>query len=245
LDDSSEPAPREVDSAIAEVSEANSRIRSAALDFRNAIHASLTRDDLERKAAAEVPIDSGLPEEVRESLFAIRAHLAGAKPVLEMEDRVWDAIGQARRSVETLESLAAWANRVSAPAWDLLLEQSDCAIDRERNLENEAWAVLPAITHGETVAEATFPALSKNMVVRLRGVGISRYLQEVWRREPGMNGSGEVRRTVTLMVVDPGTGAQSRLASSTKYYPITPGGMLEEVFDEYASQELIVAGIPK
>jgi hypothetical protein len=60
-----------------------------------------------------------------------------------------------------------------------------------------------------------------------------------------MHGSGEVRRTVTLMTVDPDTGAQSRVAGSTRYYPLDPGGLLEEVFEEYASQELIPVSMAK
>ena len=55
-----------------------------------------------------------------------------------------------------------------------------------------------------------------------------------------MPGASSVRRTATVMVIDPTTGAQTRAASSTKYYPIGPGDILEEIYDQYAAQELIV-----
>ena len=72
----------------------------------------------------------------------------------------------------------------------------------------------------------------------------ARFLQEIWRRESTMRGTSEVRRTVTVMVIDPRTGLQTRAASNTKYYPVGPGGLVEEIFEEYASEELIVAAKP-
>lgn len=256
VDDSMEPSRDALEAAMADVTRSSMAIRAAVQDYHNAIREALGRDDRMREAANELTLDGGLSAPIRESLFAIRGHMAGVRAIVELERKVKSAIEQGRRSVEMLEPLAAWGNhagpervtKMPAADWERLLDQSDREIDSLRNAEAEAHAVLPPDASG---AEAKFPALARNLVVRLRTLpsrdsvntgGHARYLQEVWRRETTMRGSSEVRRTVTLMLIDPNTGVQTRAASNTKYYPIDPGGLLEEVFEEYASQELIVTG---
>jgi hypothetical protein len=97
-------------------------------------------------------------------------------------------------------------------------------------------------------AEEQFPALDKNAIVRIRRSqsrntdnrtnAAIQCLQEIWRMEGGMLGDREVRRTVSLILIDPLTGNQTRVGSATKYYKAPPGDILEEIFDEYASDEV-------
>jgi hypothetical protein len=256
-DDAAEPARDVVQSAIAEVGRSRDEIRAAIQDFRTAIREALLRDDRMRAMANELLLDGGLSPRVREALFAIRGHLAGAEPIVNLERQVRSAVARGDESIRELLPLAAWANRkewvVSTdPAgdkWEQLFDQSDREIDLLRSTETSALAALPP---NPANAEDTFPPLEKDLVVRIRTLpyhsGVKpdpgvRYLQEVWRRESRMQGTSEVRRTATLMLIDPKTGLQTRAASNTKYYPMGPGSLLEEVFDEYAAQDLIVAGV--
>lgn len=256
-DDSTEPSRGEVETAIGEVQRSRDEIRAAIQDFRGAIHEALLRDDRMREEAGEVLLDGGLSPRVRETLFAIRGHLADVESVLKLEQRVRTAIARGDERVRTLEPLVAWANREdwavstnpAADVWEQLFDQSDREIDLLRSTETQALAALPP---DSAAGEDKFPPLEKNLVIRLRSVphrsymqsdGRIRFLQEVWRRETRIQGSSEVRRTVTLMLIDPKTGAQTRAASNTKYYPIGPDGLLEEVYEEYASEELIVSGV--
>ena len=71
--------------------------------------------------------------------------------------------------------------------------------------------------------------------------GLVRCLQEIWRMERSMPGLHEVRRTVTLVSVDPRTGDQSSLGASTKYYRAAPETLLEEIYDENAADDLPLA----
>lgn len=256
-DDATEPSGSEVESAIAAVEQSRAAVRDALRNFHDAIREAVLRDDRARDAAGEAPLDSGLSDGIRDYLFATRADLAGVKTVLQLESRIHSAIAEGSRAEAALQPLAAWANRPDAPAsrypmpvdWERLLDRADREIDSLRDADAEALAALPP--HSSKVEEE-FPALAKNLVVRMRGLpvrnivtpdGRVRLLQEVWRTETGMRGSSnEVRRTVTLMIVDPQTGVQTRAAAGTKYYPLGLGGLLEEVFEEYAAQELIVGG---
>lgn len=258
-DDATEPSRDEVETAIAAVAQSRENVQAALQNFRDAIHEARLRDDRARDAAGEVLLDGGLPDGIREYLFATRADLAGVKTILGLETDIRDAIGKSAGAMETLEPLAAWANRptttasdnLTAAERDRLLDRADRELDSLRDSQTEALAALPPHSAKE---EEQFPALAKNLVVRMRGLpvrnivtpdGRVRFLQEVWRRESSMRGSSsEVRRTVTLMIVDPRTGAQIRAASRTRYYPIGPEGVLEEVFEENAAQELILGGAP-
>jgi len=46
------------------------------------------------------------------------------------------------------------------------------------------------------------------------------------------------RDSATLILIDPHTGAQTRVASGTSFYKISPGVVLEEIYDEYAADDV-------
>jgi hypothetical protein len=191
---------------------------------------------------AKQDVDSGLPEGMRQRLFAIRAHLARVPAVFEAESRVRQAISQAEMAVRDLEPLAAWANRESGADWAQLLDRSDWEIDSTRNAEADALRTLPP---DSASAEDQFPALDKNVIIRIRNPQsknpadkIVRCLQEVWRMETGPIGTREVRRIVSLILVDPRTGNQTRVGGATKIYKASPDDILEEIFDEHAADEV-------
>jgi len=153
--------------------------------------------------------------------------------------------------VRNLEPLAAWANRAENPAlsktlspsdWAQMLNRSDWEIDTVRNAEAEALRALPP---DSSRPEEQFPALEKNVIIRVRRT-ISknpqdtsvRCLQEIWRMESGTLGIHEVKRTVSLVLIDPETGNQTRIGGGTRYYKASPGDLLEDVYNEYASDEV-------
>ena len=80
------------------------------------------------------------------------------------------------------------------------------------------------------------------MIVRIRRAssrnGAVKCLQEIWRMESGMLGYREVSRTVSLILIDPRTGNQTRVGGATRYYKASAGDVLEEIFDEYAADEV-------
>jgi hypothetical protein len=231
-DDATEPTRHEIESALAEVARSREAVHAAAQDFKTGV----------RDAMAKQDIDSGLPEGMRERLFAIRAHLARVPAVLEAESAVRRAISQAETSVRNLEPLAAWANRISGADWAQLLDRSDWEIDSTRNAETEALRTLPP---DSALTEDQFPALDRNSIIRIRnphsknpGDKTVRCLQEVWRMETGPIGTREVKRIVSLILVDPRTGNQTRVGGATKIYKASPEDILEEIFDEYAADEV-------
>lgn len=187
-------------------------------------------------------MDAGLPDSLRETLFAIRAGVAGVPAIHQAESRIWNEIEEAERAIATLEPLAGWANVSGAAEWEQILRQGDREIALVRAAEAEVVASLPPDT---SQPEAQFPALQKDIIVRIRRpssqnspAGLVRCLQEIWRMERTMPGLHEVRRTVTLVSVDPRTGDQSPLGASTKYYRAAPETQLEEIYDENAADDL-------
>jgi hypothetical protein len=52
----------------------------------------------------------------------------------------------------------------------------------------------------------------------------------------------EVLRTVNLILIDPRTGDQTRVGSGTRYYKASPEDLLEEIYDEYAADEVTLGG---
>lgn len=248
------PSPEDVEMALADVENARASIRAAVDDFQNTTRASLTHHDQGRRGAKEPLLDAGLADPIREALYAIRAHLAGVRASIEAEGKVWQAITDARRRVANLESVASWANHIpedelaasfSAVEWEQLLERSERAIDLLRTAEMEAAASLPP---NSSQAEARFPALQRGVIVRIRRPstqasqkGLILCRQEIWHMESPMPGAREVRRTATLVAVDPRTGAQTAVGGKTKYYPVDSGGLLEQVFDQYAADDLPLA----
>jgi len=231
-DDATEPKRDEIESALAEVARSREAVHAAAMDFKTWVRNAMARQD----------VDSGLPDGMRQRLFAIRAHLARVPAVLEAESTVRRAISQAEMAVRDLEPLAAWANRKSGADWVQLLDRSDWEIDSTRNAETEALRTLPP---DSARAEDQFPALDKNVIIRIRnphsknpGDKTVRCLQEVWRMETGPIGTREVSRIVSLILVDPRTGNQTRVGGASKIYKASPEDILEEIFDEYAADEV-------
>jgi hypothetical protein len=241
--DGSQPAPVQVESALTEVVNSRLEIRAATDGYRKAIRNSLAR------TVNELPLDPDLPQSLRETLFAIRGHLARAHNVLDAEGRVWNSIEEGRRTAGNLEQLIAWANRIPdrrsarATEWDGLLERADREIDSQRTTEEQAVASLPPQT---SHAEEQFPALGKDLIVRIQRLParnsterLMRCRQEIWRLESrGVHNSSEIRRTATVVVVDPDSGEQVQTGSRTERYTAAPSEELEEVFDEYAADEL-------
>ena len=248
-----EPTEAQVESALTGVANASIEIRGAADGYRKAIRDSLarsTQSNAQRNGPAnEPPLDVDLPESLRETLFAIRGHLARAHNVLDAEGRVWNSIEEARRTVGDLEQVVAWANRIpdAKPArtteWNWLLERADREIDLERTTEDQAVVLLPPQT---SQAEEQFPALGRDLIVRIQRLPsrdstetLMRCRQEIWRLESrGVHNSREIQRTATMVVVDPDSGEQILTGSRTERYAAAPHEELEEIYDEYAADEL-------
>ena len=243
-DDSPEPALSQIEFALSEVARSRETIRAAAQDFKAGIREALARQDQLHAAAGEPATDSGLPDGMRQTLFAIRAHLAGVLAILQLENNVRQAISRAGAAVRNLEPLAAWSNRPAVDS-DRLLDRSDREIDSVRTAETEALALLPQDT---SAGEARFPALAKNVIVRIRRTHSRnpqdqsvRCLQELWWMEGGL-GTREVRRTVNLILIEPRTGNQTRVGAGMTSYKASPEDLLEEIFDEYAADEVSLGG---
>jgi hypothetical protein len=250
-DDSTEPTRAQLDSAFAELTSSREGVRAATQAFKKGIGDALAQQDRLHAAVKEPPVDSGLPESMRQRLFAIRAHLARVPSVLESESAVRRAISQAEVTVRDLEPLAAWTNRTPGQAspqnpspveWVQLLDRSDWEIDSVRNAETEALRTLPP---DSSRAEEQFPALEKDVIIRIRRPRSKNpqdtsihCLQEVWRLDSAMLGDREVRRIVSLILIDPKTGTQTRVGGATKYYKAAPGDIIEEIFDEYSADEV-------
>jgi hypothetical protein len=245
-EDAAAPTREEIESALADVERAREGIRTAAGDFGRGIREALAQQDRLHAAAKEPAVDSGLPDGMRERLFAIRAHMAHVPGILQLESAVRGSVSQAELAIRCLEPLAAWLNRPAQPATfekGALLDRSDLEIDSVKDAETEA---LKAVPPDSTKDEDSFPAIERNMIVRIRRAGSRnarnytdiKCLQEIWRMERGMLGYRVVSRTVSLILIDPGTGDQTRAGSATKYYRAAPEDVLEEVFDEYAADEV-------
>ncbi len=245
-EDSTEPTRDEVEAALAGVGRSREAIQSAAGDYKTGIREALSQQDRLHAAVKEPAVDSGLPDGMREKLFAIRAHLARVPGILQLESAVRGSISQAELAIQDLEPLAAWSNRPVQPASfgkASLLDRSDLEIDWVRNAETEALKALPPDSSKD---EDSFPAMERNVIVRIRRApsriaqqySAVKCLQEIWRMERGMLGYREVSRTVSLIVIDPQTGTQTRAGGATKYYKASPEDVLEEVFDEYASDDV-------
>jgi hypothetical protein len=243
-DDSTEPTRDALDSALAEVARNREAVRAAAQTFRNGIGEALAQQDRLNASIKEPTVDRGLPDGMRQRLYAIRAHMARVSTVLESENAVRKAISQAESSVRDLEPLAAWSNRISNPPpdWAQLLDRSDWEIDSVRNAETDALRALPP---DSPRASEQFPALDKNVILRMRRLRSKNQqdtsvhcLQEIWRMETKSIGTREVRRIVSLILIDPQTGSQTRVGGATRYYKASDGDSLEEIFDENAADEV-------
>jgi len=252
-DETDRSSPEKVEVALSDLGDARAAVRAAVDEFQNATRASLARHDRDRLAAGMPLLDAGLAPPIRESLYAIRAHLGGVRTDLDAETNVWQSLGAGERAVAELESVASWANRVTeaqigaAAEWEGLLARSEKEIDLFRATEIEAAAALPP---NSSQAEARFPALQRGVIVRIRRPtqqnalkGLILCRQEIWHMENSMPGMREVRRTATLVAVDPQSGSQTVIGGKTKYYPVDAGGLLEQIFDQYAAEDLPIPSI--
>jgi len=241
-DDTAAPTNDEMESALAEVAHSREAIRAAAQDFNAKIREALALQDRLHAATNEPVVDSGLPDGMRQTLFAIRAHLARVPALFDSEANVRLSVVKAEMAVRDLEPLAAWSNGPSRSLdWAHLLERSDREINSVRTAEAETLISLPPDSSRD---EDSFPALEKNVIIRIRRApsrvkdSAVRCLQEVWRMESGMTGTREVRRSVSLILIDPRTGNQTRAGGATKFYKAPPGDLLEEIYDEYAADDI-------
>ena len=231
--DATEPGAGQLDAAIDQVSHSREAIRSAARDFKTAV----------REALAKQPeLDGGMPNDLRETIFAIRAHMAGVVWILKAERNVRSANDDAEAAVRNLEPMAAWFNRGTSAEGFQTLDRADREIDSLRGVESQAASYLPP---DSTLSQDNFPALQRNLIVRIRRAvdktqkdPAVKCLQEVWGMESSIAGSREVRRTATLIRIDPRTGTQTRVASGTSLYKISPDVVLEEIYDEYAADDV-------
>ena len=245
-----EPSLQEVESALSGLAASREEMRTAARDFRSAIHGLLGRQDRQAERSARELMDSGLDDSLREALYAIRCHLAGVPAVLDAEQRMRHAVSRASDSISVLEQLASWSNRVPAASpdaaqWLRLVRRAECEIRLSRIAEAEALASLPPDTRN---TQDAFPALRKDMIVRIRRVSPRysressiRFLQEIWRMESGSSGQRSVLRTATIIAVESATGDQLIAGRKTKYYDAASGDALEAIFDENGSDEILVS----
>jgi hypothetical protein len=187
-------------------------------------------------------LDSDLPDPLRQSLFAIRGHLAHAVPFREAEEKLRLAVERAGSKANGLEALAAWTGGAALEGKSAMeahsladtLNRADREIEQTRSLERAALAALPPDAAGP---EAQFPALKKNVIVRVKGAGssadgrIARCKQEIW-----ILSGREVRRTISLIEIETGSGHQMCASREVKIYPVRAGDTLESIFDENAAQ---------
>jgi hypothetical protein len=243
------PSTQELASALEAVDRSRQDLQSAVVEFKRRMRGAMAHNDGWLDGQNKPALDDELPGALRENLFAIRSHLAGTAATLDAEDMVRRAVERAREKVRTLEALEAWADgnalQQEAPAPDskALLEalnRSDAGINLTRSFETEALAALP---QDFSTPEAQFPALMKDVIVRIRRLGAAadsagqlKFKQEVWRLEGAVRGARQVKRTIVFIEIAPGTGSQLPTAKEVKRYRIDPGEALEEVYDENAAQ---------
>lgn len=245
-----EPSPAQIETAVADLEHARTTILAAGEDFRITVRMLLANNDRRRAVLKEPVTDAAGAASTRETLFAIRAHLAGVQSIRLAESNVRQAIENSRQKMAALASLAAWANILpdgaanpTAVEMETLFARSDREIDSVRDTAEQAVAFLPPAA---TQAEATFPAMQKDVIVRIRTLspknlrrGMVLCRQEIWHMERPMPGLREVRRAAVLIGIDPATGDQIPLSGMTKFYPAQGGDVLEEIFDEYAADDLL------
>jgi hypothetical protein len=238
---SSPPSLQELTLAVASLERSRDELRDAVLDLRRQNRDALTRSD--------GSLDEDLPPDLRESLFSIRAHLAGTTAILKTENNVRLALEEASGSVRAFEALDAWVNgnalEKETPARDsrILLEarsRSDAGIYLIRSLQREARAALPPEI---PTPEALLPALKKDFIVRIRRMGGSaggsgpvKLKQEVWRIEGSAQGFRQVKRTIVAVEIESKSGSQVPRGREVKYYPLDASDTLEEIYDENAAQ---------
>ena len=222
LPESSEPPSMpEITSALADTVRARQELNGAIQHFKTRIRDAMARNDELLAAQDKLPLDDELPLNVRATLFAIRGHIAGTADILDAEYKVQRAMEQAAGRVRILEAMIAWVNgsalerEGSEDDSHALLEalnRSDTEISLTRTLEREAEGTLPPMT---SRSEAQFPAMMKDAVVRIRGLGLSadpggtlKCRQEIWRFTGSVKAQRQVKRTIVFIDLGPKTGIQ-------------------------------------
>ena len=239
---SAAPSLPDIASAMIETARSRKELEDAVLRFRTRVRETLARSD--------ASLDDELPNAFRESLFAIRGHLARTTAILDAETEVRRAAERATEKAGTLEALVAWINGAAleretpagdSPALLEALNRSDTEIASTRSLERDGLAALPPDV---SRPDAQFPAFMKDVIVRLRGTrspgagdGTVRCRQEVWRIDgSSVRNLRRVKRTVDSIDIEPKTGNQVRAGREVKYYPVGAADSLESIYDENAAQ---------
>ena len=235
------PSLKDMAAATLETSQSREELDDAVVSFKTRLREALARSD--------ASLDDELPDNFRQTLFAIRGHLGRSEAILNSENEVRRAVDRAAQKADALEALAAWANGTAlereTPEGDsrALLEalnRSDTEIASTRSAARDALKALPPDV---SRPDAQFPAFMKDVIVRMRGThspaapdGTVRCRQEVWRLEGSVKNMRRVKRTIDVVDIEPKTGIQTRASREMKYYPAGPGETLEGVFDENAAQ---------
>lgn len=237
----SAPSLKDMAAATLETSQSREELDDAVVSFKTRLREALARSD--------ASLDDELPDNFRQTLFAIRGHLGRSEAILNSENEVRRAVDRAAQKADALEALAAWANGTAlereTPEGDsrALLEalnRSDTEIASTRSAARDALKALPPDV---SRPDAQFPAFMKDVIVRMRGThspaapdGTVRCRQEVWRLEGSVKNMRRVKRTIDVVDIERKTGIQTRASREMKYYPAGPGETLEGVFDENAAQ---------
>jgi hypothetical protein len=243
------PSLQEITSETVETARSREDLHDAVLNFKAQIREALARNDALIAGQNKLALDDELPDTLRETLFAIRSHLARTTAILDGEGRVRRAVERSIGRAGTLEALSAWANGSAlereSPAGDsrALLEalsRSDAEIDLTQSVKQEAIAALPPDV---SRPEEQFPALRKDFILRMRGVsstaehgGAVRCRQEIWRIEGSASGGRRVKRTIFFIDIESSTGNQIPAGREVRYYPVGADDTLESIYDENAAQ---------
>jgi len=227
------PTMQELTAATAALESDRARLGNALADYKR---------QLRNLLALSAACDADLPVDLRETLFAIRSRMAGVSAIADAESKVRNAADRASDDDHLLEALVAWVNgdalerdfsSLESRTLREALGRSDAEIGVVRSLEREALDALPPPLPEN---EVQFPALRKDLIVRISRSGASAFRQEVWTVAASDGGAREVKRTVDFIDIKPGSGAQVPAGRVVKHYRLDPGETLEEVYDEFASQ---------
>jgi hypothetical protein len=246
---SAEPTAQDISPGLAEAARSREKLQDAILYFKTRIRDGLARNDALLGAQNKPGVDDDLPIALRESLFAIRGHMAGIPDIVDAEKKVRRSAEEATRHARIVEAMAAWMNgnalEREGPSGDSAeflqaLNRADMEIDLTRSAERNAVAVLPP---DESQTEAQFPALMKDIIVRIRGMGASsaqggtiRCKQEIWRFAGSARGDRRVQRTILFLDLGVKTGSQIPAGREVRYYKVDSGATLERIYDENAAQ---------
>jgi len=243
------PSIQELQAALTAMEHSREELHDAMQDFNRQIRESLARNDALLATDDKAALDGELPSALREKLFAIRGHLSGTPAVLDSEAKVRRAVEASAARIRVLEGLAAWVGgnvldregpADDSPALLEALSRSDAEIDLTRSLEQTALAALPPAV---STAEAEFPALDKNMILRIRrlsgspvALATEKCRQEIWVLSGPVRGARQVIRTIVFIDVETKSGSQIPTGREVRSYPVGADDTLEGIYDENAAQ---------